>query len=213
MRASSCGRPRPTAIGSTPVLGVAGMLICEQKRAPFGLDLQRFEGAPLDRIRHVAIQPESSAWPIEQDWFGVGTYLALSELEALNNARFTQAQSGIRVPFSDMMDGAGLNCPIVLNVVKLPKRIFFDGLLLHISALGYMTFALSTSQSERTGSAAVSAGEPKISVVSEAWTHSEATGAVVATKLSSVQAFSAARSSRGFASPATTSAVSLAEVF
>ena len=203
----------PAAIGSTPVLGVAGMLICEQKRAPFGLDLQRFEGAPLDRIRHVAIRPESSAWPIEQDWFGVGTYLALSESEALNNARFTQAQSGIRVPFSDMTDGAGLNCPIVLNVVKLPKRIFFDGLLLHISALGYMTFALSTSQSERTGSAAVSAGEPKISVVSEAWTHSEATGAVVATQLSSVQAFSAARSSRGFASPATTSAVSLAEVF
>ena len=86
MRASSCGRPRRPRSEVRRFSGSLA-LICEQKRAPFGLDLQRFEGAPLDRIRHVTIGLSSSAWPIEQDWFGVGTYLTLAESEALNNAR------------------------------------------------------------------------------------------------------------------------------
>ncbi|MGH8863111.1 MAG: DUF6603 domain-containing protein, partial [Burkholderiales bacterium] len=204
-------QPSPVvAIAGVPVLGAVGTLIWEQKRAPFGLDLQRFEGAPLDRVHHIALTSEADGAAPEQDWFGVGTYLTLSASEALNNARFTQAQSGMRVSLSVMVDGVAEPCDVSLDLVKLPKRI---KLPTGIFAVNYMTTALNSVHEERTGAATAKPGEPRVTTKQEAWNTHDASGAIVSQKLSGTQAFAATRGGKGIAQPATTTAVNLQGVF
>ena len=200
--------PREVAIGGPPVLGAVGTLIWEQKRVPFGIDLQRFEGAPLDRVHHITLTTDAEATP-ETDWFGLGSYLTLSESEALNNARFTQAQSGTRVSLSKMIDGIAKPCDVSLDLVKLPKRIKFPT---NIFAVNYMTTALNSVHEERSGSARVKPGEPRVTTKQESWNAHDPSGAVIAQDVSSAQAFAAARG-KGLAQPATTTPINLQGVF
>jgi len=201
-------KPAPAGIGGVPVLGVIGALVWEQKRAPFGLDLQRFEGAPLDRVHHVTVT--AADMTPEQDWFGVGTYLALNQSEALNNARFIQAQSGVRVSLAVMEGSDPTPCDVNLDLVKLPMRQ--RPFALPFLAVNYMTSALTSMQRERGTKAVATPGEPRIKATQEGWNAHDSTGAVAAGNLSSVQAFAVARTSGGIAQPATAAAVALAGV-
>ena len=200
-------KPAPAASGDVAILGVMGALIWEQKRAPFGLDLQRFEGVPLDRVHRVTVT--AADMTPEQGWFGVGTYLALSQSEALNNARFIQAQSGVRVSLAVMDNIASTTCEVTLDLIKLPKRSRLKDLL----AVNYMSDALTSMQRERATKAVAKPGEPRIKTTQERWNALDAKGAVTAGNLSSVQAFTSARTSGGIAQPATASAITLAGVF
>lgn len=205
-------RLQPSTVGTidgAPVLGVVGALVWEQKRAPFAQDLMRFEGAPLDRVHHVTITTTAAGAAPERDWFGVGTYLTLSESEALNNARFTEAQSGVRVSLAEMADGTAVECDVNLNLVTLPPRGPF-GLL---STVAYMTSALTSMQQERSTVATAKPGEPRITTKQESWTAHHASGAVAVPNLSATQAFLTARASGGVAQPSTATAVSLQGVF
>jgi hypothetical protein len=200
-------KPAPGSAGDVPILGVMGALIWEQKRAPFGLDLQRFEGVPLDRVHRVTIT--AADMTPEQDWFGVGTYLSLSQSEALNNARFIQAQSGVRVSLAVMDHSAPRPCDVNLDLIKLPKRSRLTGLL----AVNYMSSGLTNMQGERATKAVAKPGEPRIKTTQERWNAHDATGAVAATDVNSIQAFTTARAGGGIAQPATASPVNLAGVF
>jgi hypothetical protein len=56
-------------------------------------------------------------------------------------------------------------------------------------------------------------GEPRIKTTQERWNAHDATGAVAATDVNSIQAFTTARAGGGIAQPATASPVNLAGVF
>lgn len=197
-----------TTINNVPIVGAVGVLTWEQKRVPFGLDLQRFEGAPLDRVHHINLNL-SSDQIFEQDWFGVGTFLTLSESEALNNARFTQAQSGIHVKLSEMVSGVAVPCDVSLDLVKLPKREKFAGLI----ALNYMNTALTTMQQERSNTPKPASGEARIGAQQEVWNAHDTKGGVIASGLSGTQAFMATRGGRGTAQPGTAKPLNIQGVF
>ena len=133
----------PRNVGGVTVVGAIGAVVWEQRRVPLGLDLQRFEGAPLAAgqtgSHHLTLTPADASAGIEKDWFGVGTYLTLAESEALNNAQFTEAQSGVRISLAEQAFGRTKDCTVELHIVKLPQRNPFPGLFV---AAGYMMPAL-----------------------------------------------------------------------
>jgi hypothetical protein len=197
---------RATVVNGATVVQAVGAVIWEQKRVPFSLDLQRFEGTPLSGKHRLVLSCADADAGEERDWFGMGTYLNLSNSEALNNGRFTEAQSGIRIPLDEAILGNGIDCPVELDLVKLPKRSRFA-----ILAAGYMSAGLAAMQHERTGIAAVQSGKTLITASQEKWKVVAANGAEEG--LSGAQAFLAQRSGAGLAQPATAVAVGLGGVF
>lgn len=199
---------RAAVVGNAAVVGVFGAIVWEQKRVPFGLDLQRFEGAPLSGIHHLLLSPKDAviATEVESDWFGVGTYLALSDSEALNNARFAKAQSGIRIPLDKMASGNSVGRDVSLDLVKLPEPLRIPAF-----AVAYMSSALTAMQADRAGKPQMRAGGARVKAGQEEWVAHSAAGAGAG--LGAAQAFSMARTNGGFACPKTTGQVSLAGVF
>ena len=198
---------RDTVVDNATVVQAIGDIVWEQKRAPFGLELQKFEGVPLSGIHRMAISSNDADEEAEQDWFGMGTYLNLSSSEALNNSRFTQAQSGIRIRLKDLIEGNVVPCQVMLELVKLPKR----SRSIPFPAASYMSAAMAQMQHERAGIAAIKPGDARIKAVQEKWKVVRAVGETRG--LSSAQAFLAQRGGGGLAQPATARAVSLGGVF
>lgn len=192
----------PRHVGGTTVVGAIGAVVWEQKRVPLGLDLQRFEGAPLAPAaagaHHLTLTPADASAEVETDWFGVGTYLTLAESEALNNARFTEAQSGVRISLADQALGRSRDRNIEIRLVKLPEPIPFNGLF---PTAAYMSPALAGMQGERGGTARVVAGGAKITASQELWTAHAPGGETLAEGLSATQAFLESRG-KGFSRPA-----------
>ena len=81
---------RATIVNGATVVQAVGAVIWEQKPVPFSLDLQRFQGTPLSGKPPSGAVVSDAAAGEERDWFGMGTYLNLSDSEALNNGRFTR---------------------------------------------------------------------------------------------------------------------------
>jgi hypothetical protein len=202
----------PPAIDNVAVVGVVGPVIWEQKRVPFGLDLERFEGTPLSSgvngALHRLVVTSAVSAP-EQDWFGVGSFMKLDDSEALNNSRFIQAQSGLRMGTDAMHVEGTMDCPVNIDLVKLPKRQFFPGLL----AISYLSPAMAAMRAERFGDARVVSGGPVLTATQEEWHAYDKASQKVTTGLSSTQAFQAARGGNGVALPAATQTVTLQGVF
>lgn len=198
---------RAAVVGGATVVQAVGALIWEQKRVPFGLPLQRFEGTPLAGAHKLVLSTTDAVAGEERDWFGMGTYLNLSNAEALNNGRFTQAQSGIRIPLDEAISGNAVDCPVELDLIKLPKRVRVP-----ILAASYMSAGLALMQGQRTGVAAVTPGKPIVTARQEDWAVLGADGGAGAL-MSGAQAFLAQRAGSGLAQPATAAAVGLGGVF
>ena len=96
----------------------------------------------------------------EEDWFGVGTYLNLPDGEVLNNGRFAQQQSGVRIGAGDMSHGAIDDAEIKITLIKLPKRVRFIDLI----ASQYVNVALSGVLGQRGGGAVPEPGSVKVAV-------------------------------------------------
>jgi hypothetical protein len=196
---------RATVVNGATVVQAVGAVIWEQKRVPFSLDLQRFEGTPLSGKHRLVLSCSDAAAGEERDWFGMGTYLNLSDSEALNNGRFTEAQSGIRIPLEEALAGNGVDCPVELDLIKLPKRS-----RIAILAAGYMSAGLATMQHERAGIVAMQPGKTLVSTSQETWKVVAAGGG--SEGLSGAQAFLAQRGGAGLAQPSTAVAVGLGGV-
>jgi hypothetical protein len=196
---------RATVVNGAAVVQAVGAVIWEQKRVPFSLDLQRFEGTPLSGKHRLMLSCSDAAAGEERDWFGMGTYLNLSESEALNNGRFTEAQSGIRIPLDEALVGNGVDCPVELDLIKLPKRS-----RIAILAAGYMSAGLATMQHQRTGVAVMQPGKTLVTASQEKWKVVAANGG--SEGLSGAQAFLAQRGGAGLAQPSTAVAVGLGGV-
>lgn len=201
----------PTTFNGAALVGVKGAVVWEQKRTPFGVELQRFEGVPLQpgpggaRHKLNISSPDPGVAP-ENDWFGVGSFLEMKDSEALNNARFVEAQSGLRLGSGETRTGPSQPCDITIDLVKLPKRRLFSNISIGQS---YVSPALAGMAGERAGSARPVSGGPRLSVRQEAWSAVDGSGNVLVSEGSSIQAFAAARGGGGIAQPVTAAPVDL----
>ncbi|MDI6027065.1 hypothetical protein QBK99_12785 [Corticibacterium sp. UT-5YL-CI-8] len=205
----------PTAVNGAALVGVKGAIVWEQKRVPFGVDLQRFEGVPVKpgeggALHRLVIKSDDPAVTPENDWFGVGSFLEMKDSEALNNARFVQAQSGLRLGSGATKTGPSLPCDVKIDLVKLPKRVLFKDIGLVGS---YVSPALAGMRGERSGTARPVSGGARLSARQEEWSAVDKAGNTLVSLGSSIQAFSAARSGGGIAHPAAIGAVDLQGVF
>ncbi|MEO3389002.1 DUF6603 domain-containing protein [Mesorhizobium sp. CAU 1741] len=203
-------RPQaPVQVGGRAVVGVTGPVIWEQKRAPLGHDLQRFEGAPLARgINGQAhrLNLVAADTTVEDDWFGSGSFMDVSDAQALNNTRFVQLQSGVRLGSGRHTTIDDVTYDVTIDIVKLPKRRFLGSRMFTGS---YVSPALAGAAAERSGGARVTSGGPRVRAVAEKWNAFANDGSQVATALPSTQAFMTARERGGTAQPAMAVTVSL----
>lgn len=188
-----------------------GELIWEQKRAPLNLDIEKVEGVELGGWHRLAITAGLASEGREEDWFGVGTFLKLPDGEALNNARFAQQQSGLRIGAGSMRQGAQQDKAIEIELVKLPKRFRFFG---DIFSAQYANAGLVSVLRERGGGAQLDPGPAQVAVRQEAWNTHATNGQVQNTDaLNAVQAFVQVKQAGGIALPATAMALDLTGVF
>lgn len=196
----------------TPV----GELIWEQKRAPFNLPIQKFEGVNLDSPHMLTVTTVLTDTKPESDWFGVGTFLKLGDGEALNNSRFVQQQSGIRIGVGAPSKGDSIDTEIFIALVKLPKRFRFfnlDGSTMLFKNAQYLNSGAFGMLSEKGRGAQLVRGEPKVAVIQERWNAHDKGGAQQnSAPLNSVQAFVQAKQTGGIAVPATDTPLDLTGV-
>lgn len=187
-------------------------LIWEQKRAPLDLAIQRLEGVELGAWHTLHVTSGAAGETPEEDWFGVGTYLQLSDGEALNSARFAKQHSGVRVGAGALGSGPQAPKTIAINLVKIeaPVLIFFPGLFLINQ---FVVGALAEVLRERTGGARPRGGEAAVTVTQEAWKTQSTDGAWQTGQLNEVQALVHAKRFGTVALPAVEKVVDLAGVF
>lgn len=185
-----------------------GEIIWEQKRVPLNLPIQKLEGVDLGGWHTVEPAATMSFEP-ETDWFGVGTYLHLSDSEALNNAKFCQQQSGIRIGTTDITEGDKEDADLKISLVKIEKpsrtRFLDDfGKVLFFTNTQYANPALSAMMTERIGNSKLDPGKAKVTVGDEAWNTYGKNGKIQnMTAQNSIQAFVKAKQTGGTALPTT----------
>ncbi len=199
----------PSGNEKLTLLAPVGALIWEQKRVPLNLAIQKAEGVPLDGWHTLTVQAEGGGVP-EYDWYGVGSYLILSDAEALNNGRFAQQESGLRIDAGAMRGGTAIPAKIEIEVIKLPQRVKFAGLF---TIQQYVSEGLAGLLSQRAGGARPTGGPAGVTVAQEAWNHHADDGAVQnGAALNAVQAFVLTKQQGGIALPATEVALDLVGV-
>jgi hypothetical protein len=193
------------------LLAPVGELIWEQKRVPLNLPIEKAEGIQLGGWHTLLIDSHLDAEKPEQDWFGVGTFLNLSDSQALNNGRFEQQQSGLRIGADSMSEGSKSDAKIEIALVKLPTRIKFDSFF---TISQYANAALSSLLGERTSGAQLMAGKAGVTVTQEKWNHHSSDGKLQNVHpLNAVQAFVQTKQHSGIALPVTEKPLNLAGVF
>lgn len=196
-------------VGPGPLVCPVGELVWEQKRVPLGLPLQKAEGVDLEQWRTLTLTVAGGVQHVpEQDWFGVGTYLRLSDSEALNTARFAQQQSGLRVRSNAVHAGAEVPAPITLNLVKLPTWQ-----PLAVLATMYVGDALAGMLAERADGAVLTPGPALVQVQQEAFeVHGATDWGMDGVLTNEARAFAEAKKSGGFATAAVVPALDLSGV-
>lgn len=187
------------------------VLIWEQKRAPLDVPIQRLEGVDLEYWYTLHVTSGRPGESAEEDWFGVGTYMRLSDGEALNGASFARQHSGVRVGAGPLSSGPSMAKTIEIHLVKIeaPVLIFVVGLF---AIQQYIAAPLAEVLRERAGGAQPVGGEPRVTVKQELWKAQTADGAETHEKLNAVQALVHAKCFGTVAVPAAEQAVNLAGV-
>ena len=178
---------------------------------PLAFSIQKAEGVQLGGWHRLNAVSSLGADTPEYDWFGVGTYLNLSDAEALNTSRFDLQQSGLRMDTGILNRGNFRTAKIEIEIIKLPARFKFLGLF---AIRQYVSVALAGILNERAGGARPEGGDPAVTVAPESWTHLGPEGARRnAASLNAAQAFVEAKRFGGVALPAVDAALDLTGVF
>lgn len=151
---------RPSAAGDPPVVSPLGHLRWMQKRAPLGMTLDRFEGQPLAAQQRVVASSSLSAGAAT-DWFAPGSFVNLSESEALNRPGFERFDAGMILSVG-IQQSTKVSHEVMLIEVRLPKFVFLFG----VDAFAFATVTLEGARA-RTGAAAVRTTAAKIGVSDE----------------------------------------------
>jgi hypothetical protein len=169
-----------------------GTLVWEQKKAPLDIPIERFAGVPLSHVQKLSVTSDL-AHATEKDLFGSGTYLKLNESQAINNKAFEELLSGVRLRANSGSNAHGEQWyKIKMHKVKLP-RLSRASLFTFTIEQSYLSTAMAAMIAESGQTPPVRAGDPVVEVAQEQWTARAASGAVVKSGLSSMQAFQRTR--------------------
>ena len=179
---------RPTA-GTRPLVSPLGSLRWQQKRAPFDVLLDRFEGNPLPSQQTVVVEcPQRQADSI--DLFAPGSFADLSEAESLNRPAFEQLTSGVVVGFAQQQSAAVPRAVEVVEI-RLPARNRFL-----VAALAFPSIVLAAA-SERTALSAVRSTDPLVGVTHERFAVRGGNGSLISAGRSVSDAHQRARAISG----------------
>lgn len=187
--------PQPGA-GTLKLVSPVGQLVWEQKRVPLARAIQKVEGVDLDGWHTLTVTGGLAAGleKPEHDWFGVGTYLAMADSEALNTSTFVQEQSGLRVGTLAVRHGPAVPASIVVRLVKLPERVRFPAFAGRV----YVGSVLAGMLGERATGPVMTRGDAQVAVTQETFdVHLAQAGAQNVRPLDEAQAFVLAKQTGG----------------
>ncbi|WP_432513060.1 DUF6603 domain-containing protein [Kineococcus sp. SYSU DK001] len=151
----------PADGASLPVVSPLGQAVWSQERAPLGLLLQRFEGAPLLQAETVTATGPQVTGP-EVDWFAPGGFTELGDADALNRRAFERLTAGVRLGVPGTDDGPAADEVVDVKVVRLPAPAVL------LRALTLPAWLLRAAAG-RTGAVERDVVAPRVAVRDEEW--------------------------------------------
>lgn len=173
-----------------PLVSPLGALTWTQKRAPFNLLIDRFEGQPLATRQSLKATASTTSDDV-RDWFSPGSFATLTEAERLNRPSFERLDAGLRFGWTDAAASPSLHTPTVIEI-RLPNppapgvlvvfpRVTLDGVL------------------ARTGRAAVRTTDAAVTVTEQEFVVRGQDGSVVESARSQSDAYARAAATGGVA--------------
>jgi hypothetical protein len=165
-----------------------GAPIWSQNRIPLGLAVETFEDGKLGSPQRLGVAA-TVATAAHLDWFSPGSFVELSEAEALALPAFERHQAGIAAPF-EVTRSTGVQATVTFEEIRLPStRRFVDGLVIPGHVLDRMV-AVAAPVSIRPRPA-------RFGVVDDRFRVEAGPGTVLAADVSAVAAHLEARGGRG----------------
>jgi hypothetical protein len=184
---------QPTGAPTRALVSPLGGLTWTQKRAPFDLLIERFEGQPLAAAQSLKVTA-STAHSSVQDWFSPGSFATLTDADRLNRPSFERLDAGLLIGFGEDAATPTVRAPSVIEI-RLPKP----------PALGVrFAFAAVTLDSilARTALARVRTTDAAVGVSDEQFVVRGGDGSIFAPERSQSDAHARAKAFGGVALPA-----------
>jgi hypothetical protein len=169
--AQAAQQPRP-GTGGRPLVSPLGSLQWTQKRAPFDVLLDRFEGQPLDAQQSVVVDSAQAQGAV-RDWFSPGSFANLSESEALNRPAFERLDAGVGIGFGPAASAA-VRHDVQVVEIRLPEPPRFG-----VDALAFAAVVLDAARA-RIAAPAVRTATAKVKVTEERFAVRDRDGGLVA---------------------------------
>lgn len=180
--------------GPEAILSPLGGLRWTQKKAPLRTTLERFGGSPLTTTQRIELTVDRPTTATD-DWFAPGSFVELTQSEALNRPSFERLTAGADIGFGGLTgDGNPITHEADVDVIKLPEPEPIS--LAFLVALPGIVVA---NASRRDAAAAAAHVAPIIGVSQETMSVVESSGATVHTGLSATEAHQRARHNGGVA--------------
>jgi hypothetical protein len=117
---------KATPDGKIPLLAPQGNLVWSQKRTPFQLSVQRFEGALLGREWNLAVDTTPVAGETlgaaPTELFSPGMFRQLSDAEKTNLPKFEPHAAGLRLQFADQLAPSAKDHTVKYDVYYEPPH-------------------------------------------------------------------------------------------
>jgi hypothetical protein len=151
------------------------------------------------RGRPQAVVAESgAARGATQDWFSPGTFINLSESEALNRAAFERLDAGVRLGFELSASGS-VTQPVKVETIRLLEKKKMA--VVHAPPAVVLPSVLQDAIEERQTSGRVLEAAPVIEVRDETWAVRGGDGVMLYNGLSQTDAHQRARAQGATATP------------
>jgi hypothetical protein len=202
---------KKNAVQGVALVSAVSRVNWTQRLVPFDIRLERFGGAPLARQYQVSLTTDMATEPVE-DTFGLGSYANVNASQSLNNDTFHREKAGIALSQGVKPGGTKVDKQIRLSVIHIPApRTLFELLFDNVSAW-HVSEAMHGAVGAPGGRASVAPTQPIVKVHDETWRALNSQGGVIATDVSALGAFQAARAGGGFAVPVNEDSLNLAGV-
>jgi hypothetical protein len=169
------------------VLSALGTPTWRQNRMPLGLPIERFEDDRLDAPQRLDVRATVPT-TAHEDWFSPGSFVDLTEAEAMALPSFERHQAGVEASF-DETRSTGVTVNVMFQEIRLPSTTrIVDGILVPHDVLERMN-AVAAPPSIRPR-------PPRFEVHDDRFRVEAANGDVLATDASAVTAHLAGRTRR-----------------
>jgi len=182
---------RELPAGAVPVLPPTG-LIWQQRRAPLGLLLERFEGIPLRRAETVTATSGHSSGE-EREWFAPGSYAELTDAEAVNRRTFERLPAGLRIGTGDDVASDHVPHTVEVEQIIIPAPPTPPGKRPGTTLPPWLLDAIEVREARPDRRVST----PVFHVREESWTVRTRTGQTLAESVSEARAHQLARTSAG----------------